>query len=138
MNQAAPAPVQPDAPLSDTEIHRTLKSVRFAGVMFLLILSYFAVRLSLSMSSFKLIFADMLEGKALPLATQIILRSQLFHISLTLSIPVAAIATLFLADLRKSFLLLAWAALTALLLIILLCEGLTAPLIGLLDQLGTR
>ena len=45
--------------------HRTLKSVRFAGVMFLLSISYFAVRLSLSMNSFRLIFDDMLPAKIL-------------------------------------------------------------------------
>jgi len=136
MNQDPPTPTQSNTPLSNTEIHRTLKSVRFAGVMFLLILSYFAVRLSLSMNSFRIIFDDMLEGKALPLTTQIALRGKLFITGLCLSIPIVGIATLFLTDLRKSFLLLAWAALAALLLIILLCEALTAPLIGLIDQLG--
>jgi hypothetical protein len=136
VNPAPSAPTDPNPPLSNTEIHRTLKSVRFAGVMFLLILSYFAVRLSLSMSSFRIIFDDMLEGKALPLATQIALRGKLFITGLCLSIPIVAVATIFLSDLRKSFLLIAWAALAVLVLIILLCEALTAPLIGLIDQLG--
>ena len=125
-----------NVPHSNTEIHRTLKSVRFAGVIFLLIISYFAVRLSLSFGSFRQIFDDMLEGKALPLATQIAFRGEPFIIGLCLSIPIAGLATLFLSNLRKSFLLLAWGALAALVLIILLCEALTAPLIGLLDQLG--
>ena len=83
-----------------------------------------------------MIFDDMLEGKALPFATQIALRGKLFITALCLSIPVVGVATLFLADLRKSFLLLAWSALTALLLFILLCEALSAPLIALIDQLG--
>ena len=136
MNLESPAPAEGHAPLSNTEIYRTLKSVRFAGVMFLLILSYFAVRLSLSMNAFRIIFDDMLEGKALPLATQIAFRGQLFIIGLALSIPIAGLATLFLADLRKSFLVLGWAALAALLMIILLWEALTSPLTTLIDQLG--
>ena len=104
--------------------------------MFLLILSYFAVRLSLSMNSFKLIFDDMLEGKALPLITQLAFRGQLVIVALSLSIPVVALGTLFLTNLRKSFLLLAWTALAALVIIILLWEALAGPIIGLIDQLG--
>ena len=105
--------------------------------MFLLVLSYFALRLSLSMGSFKQIFADMLEGKPLPAVSSFVLQARFLLVALSASIPIAAISTLFWSNLRNSFLLLGWAALTALLLIVLLCEGLTAPLIGLIDQLGS-
>ena len=138
MNQeppAAPAPDQ-DPRLSALELRRALQAARFAAVMFLLVLSYFALRLSLSMGSFKQIFADMLEGKALPLVSYLVLRAQPLLIALCVSIPIAAISTLFWTNLRNSFLLLGWAALVSLILVVLLCEGLTAPLIGLIDQLG--
>ncbi|HEX7863253.1 MAG TPA: hypothetical protein VF773_23190 [Verrucomicrobiae bacterium] len=138
MNQDPIGASQPayDPPFSPREVQGALKAARFAGVMFLLVLSYFALRLSLSMGSFKQIFADMLEGKALPLVSYLVLRAQPLLIALCVSIPIAAISTLFWTNLRNSFLLLGWAALVSLILVVLLCEGLTAPLIGLIDQLG--
>jgi hypothetical protein len=133
----AASPTQFDAEFPLREVHGALKAARFAGVMFLLVLSYFALRLSLSMGLFKQIFADMLEGKPLPLVSYLVLRAQLLLIALSVFIPIAAISTLFWTNLRNSFLLLGWAALVSLILVVLLCEGLTAPLIGLIDQLGS-
>lgn len=112
------------------------RSLRFATAAIILCLSYAPLRLAFLIPKFKLITADLLEGRQLPLMSQVVFRGEAILLGLALVIPVVTLSTLRMKSIQRSFQLLGLSAMVILLMTILLCQGLFTPLIGLVDTLG--
>ena len=119
------------------EIQRLARSVRFALVALVLCFCYLNLRLSLSISGFKRIFSDMLAGNPLPPLTMFVLAVRPALVTLSVLLPMATLATLLDRTVTRSFYCIGGIALVTLMLFILLCHGLSTPLLQLLDNLGS-
>src|SRR5262245_40173602 len=78
-------------------------AIRFALVALVLGLSYFSLRSSLSIASFRQMFADMLGNKPLPALTVFVLAARPWFMAVSILVPIMAIATLFLRSVISSF-----------------------------------
>lgn len=87
---------------SSQSINSLASGVRSVALVFILILSYFNIRLAFQIGNFHAIFEDMLGGKPLPAITELVIQSRLICILLALAIPVAAIAVVALVRSHKA------------------------------------
>ena len=117
-------------------INAVLNAIRFALVAILLGLSYFSLRSSLSIGNFESIFRDMLEGRPLPVLTRFVLGARPFFVAAAFLVPLAAIATLFLRRLAMSFYIIGALAFITVVQVVVLYEGLTAPMAGIITRMA--
>jgi hypothetical protein len=112
------------------------RAIRFALAALTLGLAYINIRVSMAIPLFRQIFADMLEGQALPLTTTMILQAR--HVLLFASwlVPVAAIWAIFMPLKPRSFYLIGIASLLIIVQSIVVCTGLSQPLFHLVHQMG--
>lgn len=82
---------------------RVCKATRFAVACIVFGFSYHTIRSSLNISKFERIFMDMLgENETLPLLTIFVLRARHVFLALSIGIPVACFAFLFVRDVARS------------------------------------
>jgi hypothetical protein len=80
----------------------TGRAIRFGFAAVVLGMSYLNIRQALSLHAFAAVFRDMLGGKPLPSVTTLILGSQPFLIGLSILIPIAAVAAIFVGRVTTS------------------------------------
>ena len=121
---------------NSADVSSLFRAVRFALVAITLGLGYINIRASMAIPHFRQIFADMLDGQALPLATTMILQAR--HVLLLTSwlIPISAICAMFMPLKPRSFYLIGIASALIILQSIVVCTALSQPLVHLVDQLG--
>ena len=132
MNEAAQHPSQ-DA----IDVRQLAKAIRFALVGIVLGLSYFAIRGSLSIDSFAIIFADMLGGRPIPALTRFVIGAAPLFVAVSFLVPVATVATLFLRGVVRSFYVIGALGLVTIVHFILLYHGLSAPLGQIISAMGS-
>lgn len=120
------------------QIRSLALGVRAVALIFTLILSYFNVRLAFHISDFQTIFSDMLGGKPLPLITDFLLRAKPILIGSSISLAVAAIATILLVRSHKHALFAVAGIMAAIFLqLVLTWTGLFAPLQSIITGLSS-
>ena len=131
MNEAEQIPQQ-DA----IDVRQLARAIRFALVAIVLGLSYLSLRSSLSIGSFELIFRDMLGGKPLPALTQFVLSARPLFVAVSVLVPIAALATLFLRSVIGSFYLIGALGFVTIAQFITLYHGLSAPLTQIISAMS--
>jgi hypothetical protein len=126
-----------ELPRDDTQTQRALQGVKFALVSIIAGISYLDYRASLAISSFRQIFADMLDGRVLPPVGAFVLPSRSVFLVVSCLIPAVAICTLFIKPRSQVFYLLGALTLAAVVAATLLLTALWSPLLTVIDQLGT-
>ena len=127
MNEAEQIPQQ-DA----IDVRQLALAIRFTLVSIVLGLSYVSLQSSLSIGTFRLIFADMLGDRPLPTLTQFVLGARPLFVAVSVIVPIVAIATLFLRGLVGSFYIIGVFGLVAIAQFITLYHGLSAPIFEIL------
>lgn len=118
------------------ELHKAIKAVRFALVLVLVAASYPAVRLSLGISKFRMIFADMLgEGAQLPTITRGVIASEPVLIALSVAIPLVGIALLFVRNVTRSLYVLGGLFLLLVPTCIVVSTALFMPLVDIIEKM---
>jgi len=112
------------------------RATLFCQVCMVLGISYLAVRASLSIESFKIIFADMLGGRPLPALTTFVLGADGFFLSVSLAIPVAAIALLFMPKPTLAIYCVGVLALASVAISVILYHAMTAPLAQIISSMS--
>lgn len=79
------------------------RAIRFALVVIVLGLSYLSFRSSFAIDGFSQIFTDMLSGRPLPRLTVIVIGARSLFVAVSILVPLAALGTLFLRNLVRSF-----------------------------------
>lgn len=128
--------IEPPAPATPLDVRRLAGAIRFALVAIIVGISYFGVRSSLSIGAFEQVFADMLGARPLPALTQAILGARLLFIGTSILVPVAAIGTLFWTRIVASFYLLGVLSFIAIVEVIVLYHGLSAPLFQIIQGMS--
>lgn len=119
-----------------TELHKAIKAVRFALVLVLIAASYPAVRLSLGISKFRMIFADMLgDGAELPVLTKGVIASEPVLIALSVAIPLVGIALLFVRNVTRSLYVLGGLFLLLVPTCIVVSTALFMPLVDIIEKM---
>jgi hypothetical protein len=132
MNEAAQNP-PPDA----IDVRQLAKAIRFALVGIVLGLSYLSIRGSLSIGSFAMIFTDMLNGRPLPVLTRFVIAAGPLFVAVSFLVPVAAVATLFLRGVVRSFYVIGTLGFITIVQFIMLYHGLSAPLGQIISAMGS-
>jgi len=127
-----------EIPRNAMETQRALQGIKFALVSIIVGLSYIDCRASLAISSFRQIFADLLDGKVLPPVASFVFPLRSIFLVISCLIPAVAICTIFMRPKSRIFYLLGALTLAAVLAAILLFTALWSPLLNELDQLGPR
>lgn len=96
----------PPATSEPIDVLKLARAVRFAIAMLVLGLSFFAIRMSLTLGNFQQIFYEMLGDTVIPPLTEIAMSARVFFVAVSLFVPVLVIASLFMQNLRRSFYLL--------------------------------
>src|SRR4051812_27047309 len=86
-----------------TETDRLFRAVRFALVSITLGLAYINIRACLAIPQFRQIFADMLEGQALPPFTAVVFQMRHWFLAASWLLPLGAICTMFTSVKARSF-----------------------------------
>ena len=131
MNPAEP-PALPEA----IDVRELALAIRFVLVSVVLVLSLLSLGASLSIERFGQIFNDMLNGRPLPILTVLVLRARLIFVALGVLVPVAAVATVFLRNVIRSFYLLGTLAFVAMVQLITVYYGMSAPLLQIIRAMG--
>jgi len=87
---------------SDSQSVNTGRAIRFGFAAVVLGMSYLNIRLALRLHAFGAVFQDMLGGKPLAAITTLVLGAQPFLIGVSILIPVAAVALVFVGRLTHS------------------------------------
>jgi hypothetical protein len=127
---------QQSAPPASAEMWRIVRAVRFALVCLVLGLSYFDIRVSLAIPNFQRIFADMIEGTALPPVTNLVINGQWALVTCSFLLPATALGTFFFRASTKSIYILGVLALITIVQTAIVCQGLSDPLFRLTSQFG--
>jgi hypothetical protein len=122
--------------LDAIDVRQLARAVRFALVAIVLGLSYLSLRSSLSIGSFEVIFRDMFGGKPLPTLTQFVLSARLLFVAVSILVPIAAVATLFLRDVIRSVYLIGTLGFVTIAQFITLYHGLSAPLTQIISAMS--
>ncbi len=115
---------------------RLAGSIRFVLICLLLGFSYLNFRATSAISELQRVYANMLEGAALPVLTAFVIRGRLVLLVLSFAYPVAALACLFSRPSPRSFYTIGVLALFTVIQIAIVCTGIFAPLFMLTHQLG--
>jgi hypothetical protein len=126
---------QQSASPASPEIWRIVRAVRFALVCIVLGLSYFDIHVSLAIPDFQRIFADMIEGTALPLITTLVIHGHWALVTCSFLLPATALGTFFFRATTKSIYIIGVLALMTILQTAIMCQGLSDPLFRLTKQL---
>lgn len=126
----------PPLPVPEFDVVRFASATRFALVSIVLCLSYFTLSSSLAIGKFEQIYHDMLGGKPLPPVTQWLLHLRLLVMLVSVLIPSTALATLFQRNLARAVTILGWLVIIAFVQGLAIYQGLVAPLIEVMKQLG--
>jgi hypothetical protein len=132
MNESAQHPPQ-DA----IDVRQLAKAIRFALVGIVLGLSYLAIRGSLSIDSFAIIFADMMNGRPLPALTRFVIGAAPLFVAVSFLVPMATVATLFLRGMVRSFYVIGTLGFITIAQFITLYHGLSAPLGQIISAMGS-
>ncbi|MEP6669659.1 MAG: hypothetical protein ABJF10_10930 [Chthoniobacter sp.] len=127
---------EPTLPPNTIDILQLARAIRFALVSIVLGLSYFSLRVTLTIEGFEQIFRDMLGGRALPWLTVLILRGRLLFLGVSILVPTLAIGSLFNSQVVRSFYLIGGLGLLTVLQFVVLYHGLTAPLLEIIKAMG--
>jgi hypothetical protein len=123
-------------PKEDTiDIRQLARAIRFALVAIVAAFSYLSVRSSLSIASFAQIYVEMLGPRPLPTLTQFILDARLLFVSVSILVPIAAVATLFLRRVVGSFYILGVLSIVTVAQFVTLYHGLSEPITLILSAL---
>ena len=87
---------------SDSQAVATGRAIRFGFAAVVLGISYLNIRLALGLHGFAAVFRDMLGGKPLPAITTLVLGAQPFLIGVSILIPIAAVAMVFVGRVTQS------------------------------------
>jgi hypothetical protein len=131
MNEAEQIPQQ-DA----IDVRQLARAILFALVAIVLGLSYLSLRSSLSIGGFEPIFRDMLAGKPLPGLTQFVLSARQLFVAVSILIPIAAVATLFLRGVIRSFYVIGVLGFITIAQFITLYHGMSAPLTQIISNIS--
>ena len=123
MNEPAKTP-----PQETIDILKLGRAIRFALVAIVLALSYVSLRSSLSIGSFSRLFAEMLGGRPLPALTLLVLNAGPVFVAVSVFVPVAALATLFLRSLIESFYIIGALGFVSIAQCIIIYQALAGPL----------
>lgn len=126
-----------ELPRDHTQTQRALQGVKFALVSIIAGISYIDFRASLAISSFRQIFADLLDGRVLPPVASFVLPSRSIFLVISCLIPAVAVCTIFMRPKSRVFYLLGALTLAAVIAATLLLTALWSPLLTVIDQLGT-
>jgi hypothetical protein len=126
----------PERSDEDTENTRVFKALRFALTCIVLVLSYPTIRGSLLIGDFDRVRADMLEGAKLPFIASFVIKGRWIFLGVSGIVPLISIFMLRARSLVRSFYVIGVLYLIILVEVALLYQGLFAPLVTLLDQLG--
>ena len=95
-------PTTPASP-EPLDLLKLARAIRFAFAMLVLGLSYFAIRISLTLGNFKQIFYEMLGDADVPAFTGFVMDARVPLAVISMLVPVLVIASLFMQNLRRSF-----------------------------------
>jgi hypothetical protein len=126
----------PNLPPPAFDIVRFASATRFALVSIVFCLSYFGLSSSLAIGNFEQIFHDMLGGKPLPVVTQWLLHLRLLILLVSVLVPITALATLFLSNIARAVTILGWLVIISFVDCLSIYQGLAAPLIEIIRQMG--
>ena len=132
MSEAEPTPRQ-DA----IDVQQLACAIRFALVSIVVGLSYLSLRSSLAIQDFSLIFADMLGGRPLPALTAFVIGARPLFVTVSILVPVVAIATLFLRGVVGSFYIIGVLGFVTIAQFITLYHSLSAPLTQIIRAMGS-
>lgn len=118
------------------DLQQTHRAIRFALVSLLLAFSYFNVRANLAIPKFAQIFADMIEGRPLPIVSNLVIRWKLFLLVVSCLLPALSLVTLFLRSISRSFYILGVLALLTGFQFVIVWTALTEPLIMMVSNLS--
>jgi len=119
----------------DSEIRSLARAIRFAFMALVLGVSLFNIHRALSISTFQMIFTDMLNGPPLPAMTLLVLNNQRALQGLSMVIPLAAVALIFWGRLQVALYGLGALALLALAQLAFTWSALTAPLMEIIKKM---
>ena len=125
-----------DAQPPDIDVRQLAYAVRFVLLSIVLGLSYFAMKSSMAIDNFEIIFKDMLGGKPLPMSTVYVLQGRAYFVILAYLIPIVAVGTLFSRRVVASIYVLGATGLVAVIVSISLYQALSAPLFEITRQMG--
>ena len=133
MNQAQQTPQQ-DA----IDVQQLARAIRFALVAIVLGLSYLSIRSSLSIENFSRIFQDMLApDHPLPALTLFVLRARPLFVAVSILVPIATFATLFLRGTVRSFYIIGALGFVTIAQFITLYYGLSGPLTQIISAMSS-
>src|SRR3954471_12001256 len=78
------------------------RAIRFSFAAVVLGMSYLNIHLALGLHAFGAVFRDMLGGRPLAVVTTSVLAAQPFLIAISILIPIAAVAAIFVGRLTRS------------------------------------
>jgi hypothetical protein len=125
-----------DTTLARAEADQLFRAIRFALFAITLGLSYFSIRASMAIPHFRAVFADLLEGQALPWLTHFIFQARYVFLVTSWLLPLGALWAVFMPVKARSFYVLGAIAMMTIVQSIVICTALSEPLIGLVNQLG--
>jgi hypothetical protein len=85
---------EPPCSQDSIDVRQLANAVRFIAFAIVIGLSYYNFNVVRSITRFETIYSDMLGGKPLPMATQIILSGNVVFVTIASLIPAAALAAL--------------------------------------------
>ena len=130
------SPAEPPTLPETIDVRQLALAIRFVLVSVVLALSLLSLGCSLRIEGFGQIFNDMLNGVPLPVITAFVLRARFFFVALSVLVPLAAVATLFLRSVIRSLYLLGTLAFVAVVQIITIYYGMSAVLLQTIRALG--
>ena len=120
------------------DVQQLARAIRFALVAILLGLSYLSIRSSLSIDSFRRIFEDMLApDRALPALTVFVLRARSLFVAVSILVPMATFATLFLRRAVASFYIIGVLGFITIAQFITLYYALSGPLTQIISAMSS-
>ena len=131
MHQAETTP-----PQDVIDVPQLARAIRFTLVTMVLGLSFLNIRSSLAIGNFQQIFADMLNGHPLPALTVFVITARHVFVAVSVLVPIAAIATLFLRGVVRSIYIVAVLGFIIIVQFITLWFGLSAPLANVIISMG--
>jgi hypothetical protein len=122
---------------SEVNVLQLARSIRFALVTIVVAFSYLSIRSSLSIGHFQQIYMDMLGGRPLPSLTVLVINARPVFVLLSLFVPFATVATLFLRSLTASFYVIGSLGFLTIVEFIVLYHGLSAPLTQIISGMSS-
>lgn len=136
LSGATPMSDSENPPQSTVDFVAIVRAMRFAMLSIVFVVAYFSIRESLLIPRFDLIYHDMLGGSAIPAKSAFVIETRTGFLILSIAFPLAAIGTLFMRNLPRSFYMLSGILVALTLQAVFLFHALTAPIVEILDKMS--